>query len=131
MRVTQPAAKSPDNLARATPRFLCELAAWVATPWAFVTQMHSVALAVMSVIVLIGLPAAFATPAEKPKAIVPIPGSGTVALVALQLFAALISAWLAWPMPAAIVVSALIAVTVVTEQPRWRWLFTLGSDRVE
>ena len=129
--MTQPAAGSPDNRARATPRFLTELVAWVATPWAFVTQGHSVALAVLSVIVLIGLPSLFGTPAEKPKAVVPIPGSGTVALVAVQLFAALVSPWLAWPLPVAIVTSALVLVTVFTEQPRWRWLFRLGGDRVE
>ena len=101
-------------------RFLTELVAWVATPWALAP--HSVPLAVASVLLLIGLPTVFATPGDKNQVIVPVPGVVTVALVALQLVAAAVAAWVAWPRPVAVVVTVLALVTVGTELPRWRRL---------
>ncbi|MFE9690300.1 hypothetical protein [Micromonospora sp. NPDC005806] len=107
-------------------RFLTELIAWVATPWALAP--HSVALAAVSVVVLIGLPTVFATPGDKKQVIVPVPGLATIALVLLQLVAAAVSAWAAWPRPVAVAVTALTLVTLVTELPRWRRLAPLGRD---
>lgn len=107
-------------------RFLTELVAWVATPWALAP--HSVPLAVASVILLIGLPTVFATPGDKHQVIVPVPGVVTIALVALQLVAAAVSAWVAWPRPVAVVVTVLALVTVGTELPRWRRLARLRRD---
>lgn len=109
-------------------RFLTELVAWVATPWALAP--HSVVLAVASVVLLIGLPTVFATPGDKRQVIVPVPGLVTVALVLLQLVAAVLAAWVAWPRPVAVAVAVtvLAAATVVTELPRWRRLAPLRRD---
>ncbi|SIN30480.1 hypothetical protein SAMN04489832_7211 [Micromonospora cremea] len=107
-------------------RFLSELIAWVATPWALAP--HSVPLAVASVVVLVGLPTVFATPGDKNHVLVPVPGAVTIALVGLQLVAAAVSAWFAWPWPAALVVTAVALSTVVTELPRWRRLAPLGPE---
>ncbi|MGR6320287.1 hypothetical protein Q2K19_24430 [Micromonospora soli] len=107
-------------------RFLTELIAWVATPWALAA--HSVALAVASVVVLIGLPTLFATPGDKKQVILPVPAVATIALVLLQLVAAAASSWAAWPPPVAVAVTALALVTLVTELPRWRRLAPLGRD---
>ncbi|MET8911450.1 hypothetical protein [Micromonospora sp. NPDC004551] len=107
-------------------RFLTELVAWVATPWAL--ARHSVVLAVASVVLLIGLPTLFATPGDKRHAIVPVPGPVTIALVLLQLVAAALGAWAAWPQPVAVAVTLLAVATVVTELPRWRRLAPLGRD---
>lgn len=101
-------------------RFATELVAWVATPWALAG--YSWPLAVLSVVVLIGLPTCFSTPGDKAKVMVAVPGWVTILLVLLQLVAAAVSSWIAWPLWAAVVVTLLAAVTVVTEQPRWRWL---------
>jgi hypothetical protein len=103
-------------------RFTTELIAWVATPWALAS--HSPWLAVASVVVLIGLPTLFSTPGDKNSVLVPVPGYVTIALVIMQLVAAVVSAWVAWLPAIAIVVSVLAAATVVTELPRWRWLAT-------
>ncbi|WP_433287818.1 hypothetical protein [Micromonospora sp. CA-244673] len=107
-------------------RFLTELVAWVAAPWAL--ARHSVVLAVASVVLLIGLPTVFATPGDKRHTIVPVPGLVTVALVLLQLVAAALGAWAAWPRPVAVAVTLLVAATVVTELPRWHRLAPLGRD---
>ncbi|MEU6624886.1 hypothetical protein ABZ926_29530 [Streptomyces litmocidini] len=106
-------------------RFATELVAWVATPWALAG--HSWLLAALSVVVLIGLPTLFSTPGDKAQVIVAVPGRVTILLVLLQLAAAVISSWLAWPTWAAVPVTALAAATVVTERRRWTWL--LSVDR--
>ncbi|GIG56338.1 hypothetical protein Lfu02_07100 [Longispora fulva] len=113
--MTRPGDRLPSVL-----RFATELFAWVATPWAL--ARHSVVLAVVSVLVLIGLPTVFGTPGDKKQVLVAVPGAVTVLLVVLQLVAAVVSSWWAWPAPVAVGVSVLAAATVVTELPRWRWL---------
>ncbi|MEV5970175.1 hypothetical protein [Streptomyces sp. NPDC051921] len=115
----------PDDRIASISRFGTELVAWVATPWALASS--SWLLAALSVVVLIGLPTVFSTPGDKAQVVVPVPGVVTVLLVLLQLVAAVVSAWLAWPVWAAVLVSALAAVTLVTERHRWRWL--LSGDR--
>jgi heme A synthase len=94
----------------------------VATPWALASW--SVPAAVVAVIVLIGLPTVFATPGDKARPVVAVPGPVTILLVILQLAAAVVAAWFAWPTLVAIAVSLLALATVITEQPRWRWLRT-------
>ncbi|MFI8910427.1 hypothetical protein ACIGW4_02200 [Streptomyces sp. NPDC053513] len=115
----------PDDGAASALRFATELVAWVATPWALAG--HSWLLAALSVVVLIGLPTLFSTPGDKAQVIVAVPGRVTILLVLLQLAAAVISSWLAWPAWAAVPVTALAAATVVTERRRWTWL--LSVDR--
>ncbi|WP_336214247.1 hypothetical protein [Nonomuraea sp. LPB2021202275-12-8] len=112
----------PDDRVSSAFRFATELVAWVSAPWALVP--HSVPLAVLSVVVLIGLPTVFATPGDKKQVLVPVPGFVTISLVLLQLAVAVVAAWIAWHPVAAAVVSVLAAVTVVLELPRWRWLLS-------
>ncbi|MEU7027772.1 hypothetical protein AB6O49_26910 [Streptomyces sp. SBR177] len=112
----------PDDRLASVFRFATELVAWVATPWALAGT--SWLPAALSVVVLIGLPTVFATPGDKAQVMVPVPGAVTILLVLLQLTAAVVSAWLVWPVWAAVVVSVLAATTLVTERPRWRWLLT-------
>ncbi|MFG2127974.1 hypothetical protein ACGFNV_09245 [Streptomyces sp. NPDC048751] len=78
---------------------------------------------------VIGLPTVFSTPGDKAQVIIPVSGTVTVLLVLLQLAAAVIAAWSAWPTPAAVLVSLLVATTLVTERQRRRWL--LGNHAVE
>ncbi|MFJ3305670.1 hypothetical protein ACIPSA_21595 [Streptomyces sp. NPDC086549] len=113
----------PDDRLASALRFATELVAWIATPWALAG--HSWALAVLSVVLLIGLPTVFSTPGDKSSVIVAVPGEVTILLVLLQFGAAVISAWYVWPAWAAVPVSLLAAVALVTEHPRRRWLRTL------
>jgi hypothetical protein len=108
-------------------RFLSELIAWVATPIAL--WPHSAPLAVGAVVLLIGLPAVFSTPGDRPggDGVIPVPGIVTILLVLLQLTAATAVAWAIWPQWAAAAVTLLCVIALITEQPRWR---SLVSTRV-
>lgn len=112
----------PDDRVSSVFRFATELVAWVAAPWALAAV--SVPLAVLSVVLLIGLPTVFATPGDKRQVLVAVPGPVTIALVLLQLVTAAVAAWFAWHPVVAGVVAALAVVTVVLELPRWRWLLS-------
>ncbi|WP_042398205.1 hypothetical protein [Streptacidiphilus carbonis] len=119
------ASAAPDDRVPSVLRFATELIAWVATPWALADR--SWLLAALSVVVLIGLPTVLATPGDKAKVIVAVPGWGTVLLVLLQLAAAVVSSWVAWPVWAAVLTSLLAAATLVTERPRRRRLLSHGG----
>jgi hypothetical protein len=111
-------------------RFLAELIAWVATPWAL--WPHSPVVAIAAVVLLVGLPTVFGTPGDKPGGVaVAVPGLVTVLLVLLQLIAATAAAWVAWPWWAAAPVTVLCLLTSVTELPRWRRLLGIESPARE
>lgn len=124
-RQTRRSTDRPDERAASVLRFATELIAWVATPWALAS--YSWVLSVLSVVVLIGLPTVFSTPGDKNQVIVPVPGPVTILLVLLQLAAAVTAAWAVWPVWAAVGVSVLAAVTVVTERGRWQRLLRRGD----
>ena len=116
--------RSPDAvdspLGSAT-RFLAEVAAWVAAPWA--ASRVSVVLAVVVLVVLVALPAALNVPGDKHR----VGGravSGPVRIgIELFLFAAaVVGASFAWPEWAAVVVLLVVLVAAVANQRRWRWL---------
>ncbi len=75
-------------------------------------------------ILLIGLPAVFNTPGDRPGggALVAVPGTVPILLLLLQLVAATASAWAIWPWWAAVPVTALCLIVPISEQPRWRRL---------
>lgn len=105
-------------------RFAGEVTAWVCTPWAL--WSHSIPLAIGAVLLLIGLPAVFSTPGDRPGGDAPVaaPGIVTILLVVLQLVAAAASAWALWGTWIAATVTALCMVVPFTELPRWRVLLS-------
>ena len=109
------------------PRALAELVAWVAVPWALAPV--SIVLAIVVDLLLIGLPGVFATPEEKGKVIVAVPGWVTIGWVVMLFAAALVGSWFAWPLWATILVAVLVAVAVVVELPRWRRLMAMPGRR--
>ncbi|MGJ5750350.1 hypothetical protein FB563_5354 [Streptomyces puniciscabiei] len=113
----------PDDRVPSAFRFATELVAWVATPWALAG--YSWPPAVLSLVVLIGVPAVFATPGDKTKVLLPVPGWVTIVFVLLQLVAAVVSAWWLWPAWAAVPATLLACAALVLEQPRWSWLLSL------
>ena len=89
-------AAAADPLSASAPRFLVEIIAWVAAPWALAA--HSIWLAVLADVLLIGLPAVFGMPgAKRQKNPVSIPARQAIALELLQPVAACVAAYAAWP----------------------------------
>jgi len=119
---------SQNDHARGALRFLTELIAWAGVPWAL--WPHSILLAIGAVVLLIGLPAVFGTPGDRPGGgpLVPVPGIVTILLVLVQLAAATAAAWALWPWWAAAAVTVLCLIVTGTEQPRWRWLISAPAN---
>ncbi|WP_373428640.1 hypothetical protein [Streptomyces sp. B1I3] len=112
-------------------RVAAEVIAWVCTPWAL--WPHSVPLAIGAVLLLIGLPAVFSTPGDRPGADAPVavPGIVTILLVVLHLVAAAASAWALWGTWIAATVTVLCLVVPFTELPCWRALLSATRDQTE
>ena len=118
-----PTRKPPGHdFVRGSFRFAAELIAMVATAWAL--WPVSIPLAIAAVLVLIGLPAIFSTPGDRPGGGGPVavPGAVTILFVLIDLAAAIVAAWLVWPWWLAIAVTALCVVVIGTEQTRWKSL---------
>ncbi len=112
---------APDPLWAAAPRFVVEIVAWVAAPWALASR--SIALAVVAVVVLIGVPAVCGTPGAKAqRPLVPVPGRVSIVLELALYVVAVVASWAAWPPPAAIAVTVLAVGAAALQVPRWRWL---------
>lgn len=94
----------------------------IATPVAL--RPHSILLAIAAVVALVGLPAVFTTPGDRPGGDGPVavPGAVTILFVLLDLMAATVAAWAICPGWLAGAVTALCVVVIATEQPRWRAL---------
>lgn len=118
------AGRSPDavdTVLGSATRFLSELAAWVAAPWAVAPV--SVLLAVIVLVVLLALPAVFNVPGDKRQQGGRAVTGPTRIGIELVLFAAAVAgASVAWPVWAATGAAVLVVVTVFANLPRWRWL---------
>ncbi|WP_159617924.1 hypothetical protein [Arthrobacter zhaoguopingii] len=120
---TGPGTRAPGHdLLRGGLRFTAELIAWVGSAWAL--WPHSIPLAIGAVVLLIGLPAVFSTPGDRPGGDGPVAVHGivTILILLIQLVAATITAWILWPGWIAAAVTALCLLVTLTDHPRWREL---------
>lgn len=115
-------AASPTRRRAAVLRFLTEIGAWAAIGTA-IAQV-SLPLAIAVVLASVAVPTVYATPGDKPNALIPVPGWVTIAILALTMAGGVIAAWISWPWWGAIALSAFAAASAVVESPRWRWLLT-------
>ncbi|MFI1916451.1 hypothetical protein [Nocardia sp. NPDC020380] len=124
--MSERAATSPNLTDRgripAVLRVLTELIAWVTVPWALAS--YSIALSVLSLLVLIAVPAVLSTRGDKKDVMVAVPGWATIVMMLLQLAGALYGAWSVLPVWAGVLTTVLAAATTVAELPRWRWLLS-------
>ncbi len=117
------AVRSPDAIdspAGAATRAGVELVAWVAAPWALVAWSWAAAVLVLAV--LVALPATFNVPGDKRHAGHPVSGRVRIGIELLLTGAAVLGAWLAWPLWAAAAVAVLAVAFLGLGLPRWRWL---------
>ena len=131
MNAAPPATRRPPghDVFRGSVRFAAEIIAMVATAWAL--WPVSIPLAIAAVLVLIGLPAVFSTPGDRPGGGGPIavPGAVTILFVVIDLVAATVAAWFVWPWWLAVAVTLLCVVVLGTEQTRWRALLSTDWRR--
>lgn len=111
-----------DTAASSGLRFIIELVAWIAGPWAVADLTGSAWTALPALVVLIGLPAAFNTPGDKRVTGIATPGPARIAIEALLTAAAIIGSWIAWPAWAAATVTVLSVAMIITGMRRYQWL---------
>ncbi len=111
-----------DTATSASTRFGIELAAWVVGPWAVFDLTGFWLAALLSLILLVGLPAVFNTPGDKNITGVAVPGTVRVLIEALLTVTALVGAWIVWPLWGFILVAVAAAALVAFGLRRYRWL---------
>ncbi|MDA1362369.1 hypothetical protein O1R50_22280 [Glycomyces luteolus] len=116
-------AASPTRRRAALLRFATEAGAWAAIGMAF--AQISLPLAISVVLASVAVPTVYATPGDKPQALIPVPGWVTIAILAATMVGGIVAAWIAWPLWGAAALSALTIASLVAELPRWRWLLTV------
>lgn len=120
---TGPGVSPYETAASATTRFLVELTAWVAGPWAAADVTGRAWVAIPAGLLLVGLPAGFNVPGDKngdPG--VAIPGPVRIVIEAVLMVIAVAGAWIVWPAWLAILVTAIAAAMPPSGLARYRWL---------
>lgn len=110
-------------------RFLTELIAWVAGPWAL--SLVSGWLVLPAVAVLMGLPSAFSTRNDKRQVVVTTPGPIRVGIELLLYVVALIAPWFVWPPAVSGVAAGIVFASLVAGIPRTMWLMRGAPDDAE
>lgn len=103
-------------------RFLVEVIAWVAGPWAAIVLTDRWWAALPTLVVLMGVPAVFSTPGDKRNVIVPTPGPIRLVIELGLAAAAVAGAWIAWPAWAGVAATVVVIASLVAGIPRARWL---------
>lgn len=119
-----------DTAASSACRFLIEIVAWVAGPWAVADLTGSNWLAIPTLVVLVGLPAVFNAPGDKNTDGVLIPGPLRIVIEMLLAAVAIAASAIVWPTWAAVAVALIAVAMLVTGQSRYRWLAS-GAPAVE
>ena len=110
-------------------RFLMELIAWTAGPWAVADLAGSWWAAVPAAAVLVAVPAMFSTRGDKRQAIVAVPGIVRLLIEIDLMTVAVVGAVIAWPIEAAVGAIIIVAAAALTGIRRARWL-AAGAPQV-
>lgn len=102
-------------------RFGVELLAWVAGPWAMGRWLGLWAAA-LALVILVALPAVFSVPGDKQQVIVAVPGVVRFLIETDLGLAAILAAWYAWPVTAAVVTTVVAVGAQLSGWRRSRWL---------
>lgn len=111
-----------DTPASSSLRFLVELIAWVAGPWAAADITGSWWVAIPTAAILIGVVSVFSTPGDKRNVVVATPGTMRLAIELFTTAVAVLGAWVVWPTWLAAVVTVVALAALATGFPRARWL---------
>lgn len=109
-----------DTPASSGFRFLTELIAWVAGPWA--ASLISGWLVVPALALLVGLPSVFSTRNDKRQVVVVTPGPIRVVIELWLYIVALVAPWFVWPPAISGVATGIVFASLVAGVPRAKWL---------
>ena len=122
MTANGPGVSPYDTYSSSGTRFLIEMTAWIAGPWAAGELIGGWA-AMVTLVVLLLLPSLFNTPGDKKTtAGVATPGPVRIVIEMILLAAAIAGAWTVWPVWLAIFVTTVGGAMLVTGARRYRWL---------
>ena len=110
-------------------RFLTELIAWIAGPWA-ISQV-SPWLVLPTLVLLVGLPSVFSTRNDKRQVVVPTPGPLRVGLELLLYVVALVAPWFVWPAAVSGVAAGIAIASLTAGIARTLWLMRGAPMSVE
>ena len=109
-----------DTVASASLRFLSEIIAWVAGPWAI--GLFSKWLVLPALIVLVALPAVFSTHNDKRNVVVSTPGPIRIVLELLLYSVAIVAPWFVWPAALSGLAAGIAVASLAAGIPRFLWL---------
>ena len=109
-----------DTAISSALRFLSELIAWIAGPWAAANYSNWLVLPVL--ILLVGLPSVFSTTNDKKTVVVPIPGPIRVVLEFFLFSVAAVAPWYVWSPTISAVTAGIVVATILAGAPRIGWL---------
>ena len=124
-----PGVSPYDTWLSSGSRFLIEIAAWTAGPWAAGDLLGSPWWAIPTLAVLLVLPGLFNVPGDKHVTGVPTPGPVRIVIELLLLVAAVGGAWLVWPVWLAALVTLVGLTMLGSGAARYRWL-SAGAPEV-
>ncbi|NNE97203.1 MAG: hypothetical protein HKN24_14370 [Acidimicrobiales bacterium] len=119
-----------DTVASSAFRFLIEIVAWVAGPWAVADLTGSNWLAIPALVVLVGLPAVFNAPGDKNTEGIVIPGPLRIVIEMFLAAVAVAASAIVWPAWGSAAVALIAAAMLVTGRARYRWLAS-GAPAVD
>ena len=109
-----------DTAVSSSLRFLAELIAWVAGPWAIAAA--SGWLVLPALLLLVGLPSVFSTANDKRMVVVSTPGPIRVGLELLLHLVAAIAPWFIWPVAASGLAVVIVVASLLAGFSRMMWL---------
>lgn len=121
-RKAGPGPSPYDTYASGGLRFVVELLAWIAGPWAVAEIAGSGWAAMPAAVILLALPAIFSTPGDKEQVVVAIDGPIRLVIELALSTVAVAGAWIAWPQWLAVPTTLVVAAALITGRRRARWL---------
>lgn len=113
-----------DTAWSSASRFLVEVAAWVAGPWAAASLTGSGWVVLPVLVVLVAIPAVFSTPGDKNQIVVATPGPVRVVIEIGLLSIAIAAALVVWPVWAAVLIVVVGFVMLIAGRRRLAWLLS-------